>query len=59
MFRKEYRAINVNNRSTKDIVAKLTAGGIKADTYRINHFSTNKEIVAEVSVAKKIKSIIG
>jgi len=57
--RKEYRAINVSHKETKDLVNVLTASGIESNTYRINHFSTQKELVAEISVSKKIKSIIG
>ena len=56
--RKEYRALNVSHRETKDLVNTLTSNGIESNTYRINHFSTQKELVAEISIFKKIKSII-
>jgi len=55
----QYRAINVSNQKTKDLVKTLTSNGIESNTYRINHFSQQKEIVAEISVSRKIKSIIG
>ncbi len=35
----EYRAINVSNQKTKDLVKTLTSNGIESNTYRINHFS--------------------
>ena len=58
-MKKEYRAINVSSKETKELVKTLTASGIESNTYRINHFSTQKELVAEISVSKKIRSIIG
>lgn len=59
MFNKEYRAINITDKKTKDVEFKLDQSGIDRATYRINHFSTQKEIVAEITVSKKIKTIIG
>jgi len=59
MLNKQYRAINVTNRKTEKIVKRLSDSGITSDSYRINHFSTQKEIVAEISISKKIKEILG
>ncbi len=55
----EFRAINVSSKNSKELIKTLANSGIDATMYRINHFSTQKEIVAEISIFKKIKTVIG
>ncbi len=55
----EFRAINVTNKNSKELIKTLSNSGIDSTMYRINHFSTQKEIVAEMSIYKKIKTVIG
>ncbi|RLC46030.1 MAG: hypothetical protein DRH57_06870 [Candidatus Cloacimonadota bacterium] len=56
---KEFRAMNVSNHSSKELVKTLTNSGIDATMYRINYFSSQKELVAEKSMLSKIKTVIG
>jgi len=55
----QYRAMNVSSLKTSKIVKDLSDNGISKDMYRINYFSSQKELVAEKSIVQKIKEIIG
>lgn len=57
--KQEFRALNVSDKSSKELIKTLSSNGIDSTMYRINHFSTQKEIVAEISIARKIKTVIG
>lgn len=57
--KKEFRAMNVSDRKSLDIKALLHSNGIDATMYRINHFSNQKELVAEKSVFVRIKTMLG
>lgn len=60
MKKREYKAYGIGAESNIDkVVSKLTQAGIENTMYRINHFQTNAEIVAEPKIIKKIKSVIG
>jgi len=56
---KEFRAMNVSTHSSKELVKTLTNNGFDTTMYRINYFSSQKELVAEKSILKKIKTVIG
>lgn len=56
---KEFRAMNVSQYSSTDLIRKLTNSGIDTSMYRINYFSSQKEIVAEKAILTHIKSVIG
>ena len=58
-MKKEFRAMNVSSRSSKELVKTLSNSGIDTTLYRINYFNSQKELVAEKSILKKIKTVIG
>lgn len=58
-MKKEFRAMNVSNMKATDIVKQLNDANIQSTQYRINYFSSQKELVAEKKILTMIKSVIG
>jgi hypothetical protein len=58
-MKKEFRAMNISSHSSKELAIRLSNNGIDTTMYRINYFSSQKELVAEKSILRKIKTVIG
>lgn len=55
----KHKAFKVSHRKSKEIEKALSSVGIEKSQYRINYFSSEKELVADISLAEKIKSVLG